>query len=61
MEANIAERFQELAVMTRHMEQLSCELKQKERQLNRTKERAQNLKRTFSWKITAPVRALGRT
>ncbi|EPA8051465.1 class I SAM-dependent methyltransferase [Escherichia coli] len=61
LEANIAERFQELAVMTRHMEQLSCELKQKERQLNRAKERAQNLKRTVSWKITAPVRALGRT
>lgn len=61
LEANIAERFQELAVMTRHMEQLGCELKQKERQLKQAKERAQNLKRTVSWKITAPVRALGRT
>lgn len=29
--------------------------------MNRAKERAQNLKRTVSWKITAPVRALGRT
>ena len=60
-EANIAERFQELAVMTRQMELLSCKLKQKERQLQQAKERAQKLKKTVSWKITAPVRALGRT
>ena len=46
--------------MTRHTEQLTRELQQKEQQLQKAKDRAQNLKQTVSWKLTAPVRALGR-
>ena len=61
LEANIGERFRELAIMTRHTEQLTRELQQKELQLQKAKDRAQNLKQTVSWKLTAPVRALGRT
>lgn len=61
LEANISERFRELAIMTRHTEQLTRELQQKEQQLQKAKDRAQNLKQTVSWKLTAPVRALGRT
>ncbi|MFM5585698.1 class I SAM-dependent methyltransferase [Aeromonas rivipollensis] len=61
LEANIAERFAELATMTRHMEQLTRQLQQKEQQVEQAKERAQKLKKTVSWKLTAPVRALGRT
>ncbi|MNC29937.1 hypothetical protein D3C75_782050 [compost metagenome] len=60
MEANVAERFRELAVMTRHTEQLTRELQQKELQLQKAKDRAQSLKQTVSWKLTAPVRALAR-
>ncbi|MDU6817562.1 MAG: class I SAM-dependent methyltransferase [Leclercia adecarboxylata] len=60
-EASISERFRELATMTRHTEQLTRELQQKEQQLQKAKDRAQNLKQTVSWKLTAPVRALGRT
>ena len=61
LEANIGERFRELAIMTRHTEQLTHELQQKELQLQKAKDRVQNLKQTVSWKLTAPVRALGRT
>ncbi len=61
LEANISERFRELAIMARHTEQLTRELQQKEQQLQKAKDRAQNLKQTVSWKLTAPVRALGRT
>jgi len=61
LEANIGERFRELAIMARHTEQLTRELQQKEQQLQKAKDRAQNLKQTVSWKLTAPVRALGRT
>ncbi|MCU6669513.1 class I SAM-dependent methyltransferase [Enterobacteriaceae bacterium H4N4] len=60
MEANVAERFRELAIMTRHTEQLTRELQQKELQLQKAKDRAQSLKQTVSWKLTAPVRALAR-
>ncbi|MCU6665591.1 class I SAM-dependent methyltransferase [Silvania hatchlandensis] len=60
LEANVAERFHELAVMTRYTEQLTRELQQKEQQLQKAKDRAQNLKQTVSWKLTAPVRALAR-
>lgn len=61
LESCINERFRELATMTRHTEQLTRELQQKEQQLQKAKDRAQNLKQTVSWKLTAPVRALGRT
>ncbi|MEL2243935.1 class I SAM-dependent methyltransferase [Leclercia adecarboxylata] len=61
LESSISERFRELATMTRHTEQLTRELQQKEQQLQKAKDRAQNLKQTVSWKLTAPVRALGRT
>ncbi len=61
LEANIGERFRELATMTRRLEQVTRELHLKEQQLQKAKERAQNLKQTVSWKLTAPVRALGRT
>ena len=61
LEANIGERFRELATMTRHLEQVTRELHLKEQQLQKAKDRAQNLKQTVSWKLTAPVRALGRT
>lgn len=60
LESSINERFRELATMTRHTEQLTRELQQKEQQLQKAKDRAQNLKQTVSWKLTAPVRALGR-
>lgn len=61
LESNISERFHELATMTRHTEQLTRELQQKEQQLQKAKDRTQHLKQTVSWKLTAPVRALGRT
>ncbi|MFZ3620351.1 class I SAM-dependent methyltransferase [Leclercia barmai] len=61
LESSVSERFRELATMTRHTEQLTRELQQKEQQLQKAKDRAQNLKQTVSWKLTAPVRALGRT
>lgn len=61
LESSISERFRELATMTRHTEQLTRDLQQKEQQLQKAKDRAQNLKQTVSWKLTAPVRALGRT
>ncbi len=40
LEANISERFRELAIMTRHTEQLTRELQQKEQQLQKAKDRA---------------------
>lgn len=61
LETNIRERFRELAAMTRHVEQITRELQQKEQQLQKAKDRAHNLKQTVSWKLTAPMRALGRT
>lgn len=61
LETNIAERFRELATITKHMEVLSRDLQHKDQQLLQAKERAQNLKKTVSWKLTAPVRAIGRT
>ncbi len=61
LEASIAERFHELAAMTRHTEILTRELENKEHQLQQAKERAQRLKETVSWKLTAPVRAIART
>ncbi|WP_460645942.1 class I SAM-dependent methyltransferase [Leclercia adecarboxylata] len=61
LEASISERFRELATMTRHLELVTRELQHKEQQLQKAKDRAQNLKQTMSWKLTAPVRALGRT
>lgn len=54
LETNIAERFAELATMTRHMEQLTRQLQQKEQQLEQAKERAQKLKKTVSWKADCP-------
>ena len=61
LEKNIADRFRELATITRHMEVLNRDLQLKDQQLLQAKERAQNLKKTVSWKLTAPVRAIGRT
>ncbi|MFM5576753.1 class I SAM-dependent methyltransferase [Aeromonas sp. 602200] len=60
LEANIAERFNELAAITRHAENLTRELESKEKQLVQAKERAQRLKKSVSWKLTAPVRAIVR-
>jgi hypothetical protein len=61
LESSITERFRELATITRHMEVMSRELQKKEQQLQLAKERANNLKSTVSWKLTAPVRAISRT
>ncbi|MBA8783258.1 MULTISPECIES: class I SAM-dependent methyltransferase [Aeromonas] len=61
LEASVAERFHELALMTRHAESLTRELESKEQQLQQARERAQRLKRSVSWKLTAPVRAIART
>lgn len=60
-ELTIADRFRELAVLTNNLENLTRELQHKEQQLQQTKERAQRLKKTVSWKLTAPVRAIART
>jgi hypothetical protein len=60
MEANIAERFQELAAITRHAEHLTRELENKDQQLIHARERALRLKKSVSWKLTAPVRAIAR-
>jgi len=61
LEKNITERYQELATMTRHMEQLNREVQLKNQQLQQAKARNQNLKNTLSWKLTSPVRSIGRT
>jgi hypothetical protein len=60
LEANIAERFHELAAITRHAENLTRELESKDQQLKHARERAQRLKKSVSWKLTAPVRAIAR-
>ncbi|WP_270698146.1 class I SAM-dependent methyltransferase [Aeromonas sp. QDB05] len=60
LEANIAERFHELAAITRHAEHLTRELESKDQQLIHARERALRLKRSVSWKLTAPVRAIVR-
>ena len=61
LDTNIAERFVELASMTRMVEQHAREISRLEQKLVQAKERAANLKRTISWRLTAPVRAIGRT
>ncbi|MED9260324.1 class I SAM-dependent methyltransferase [Escherichia coli] len=60
LEANIAERFSEIATMTELNEQQSKELRNNEQQINRLKTRIINLKSTVSWRLTAPVRALAK-
>ena len=60
LEANIAERFAELATMTGLIEQQSRELIKSEQQIERLKARINKLKGTVSWRLTAPVRALAK-
>ena len=60
LEANIAERFAELATMTGLIEQQSRELMKSEQQIERLKTRINKLKGTVSWRLTAPVRALAK-
>lgn len=60
LEANIAERFAELATMTDLVEQQSRELMKSEQQIERLKARINKLKGTVSWRLTAPVRALAK-
>ncbi len=60
LEANIAERFSELALMTNLVEQQSRELRNGEQQTEQLKARISKLKGTVSWRLTAPVRALAK-
>lgn len=60
LEANIAERFRELALMTNLVEQQSRELRNGEQQTEQLKARISKLKGTVSWRLTAPVRALAK-
>lgn len=60
LEANIAERFRELALMTNLVEQQSRELRNGEQQTEQLKARINKLKGTVSWRMTAPVRALAK-
>jgi len=60
LEANIAERFVELATMTNLVEQQSRELGHGERQIEQLRARINKLKGTVSWRLTAPVRALAK-
>lgn len=60
LDANIAERFRELAVMTNLIEQQARELKNGEQQTEQLKVRINKLKGTVSWRLTAPVRALAK-
>ncbi|GAB0807138.1 hypothetical protein MZ16F83_37520 [Escherichia coli] len=60
LEANIAERFRELALMTNLVEQQSRELRKGEQQTEQLKARINKLKGTVSWRLTAPVRALAK-
>ncbi|WP_314927857.1 class I SAM-dependent methyltransferase [Aeromonas piscicola] len=60
LEANIAERFRELATMTDLVEQQSGELRNSEQQIEQLKARINKLKGTVSWRLTAPVRALAK-
>ncbi|MGB7800485.1 class I SAM-dependent methyltransferase [Buttiauxella sp.] len=60
LEANISERFRELAIMTNLIEQQGRELSNSEQQIERLKARINKLKGTVSWRLTAPVRALAK-
>ncbi|MGO0272801.1 class I SAM-dependent methyltransferase [Escherichia coli] len=60
LEANIAERFRELATMTDLVEQQSRELRNSEQHIQQLKARISKLKGTVSWRMTAPVRALAK-
>lgn len=60
LEANITERFLELAMMTKLVEQQSKELKNGEQLAEQLKARINKLKGTVSWRLTAPVRALAK-
>ncbi|ALZ98060.1 family 2 glycosyl transferase [Leclercia adecarboxylata] len=60
LEANIAERFRELALMTNLVEQQSRELRKGEQQTEQLKARINKLKGTVSWRLTAPVRAIAK-
>jgi len=60
LEANIAERFRELAVMTNLVEQQSREIRNGEQLIEQLKARINKLKGTVSWRLTAPVRALAK-
>lgn len=60
LEVNITERFSELAIITRHAEHLLRSLQHREQQLQQAKNRVHKLKKTASWKLTTPIRALGR-
>lgn len=61
LEACIRERFHELAAMTRHADNLTRELERKEQLVQQARERTQRLKKSVSWKLTAPVRAIARS
>jgi len=61
LERSITERYQELATMAQHMELLNRDLQLKNQQLQQARARNKNLKNTVSWKLTSPVRAIGRT
>lgn len=60
LEANISERFRELATMTNLVEHQSREIRNGEHQIAQLKSRISKLKGTVSWRLTAPVRALAK-
>lgn len=59
-EKNIAERFQELAILTQLVEKKTVELKVIYQQNEQLKARIFKFKKTISWRITAPLRLLGK-
>jgi len=56
----IQDRFRELAELTKMLERGERELSARDREIEMQQNQITQLKKTFSWKITAPVRALAK-
>ncbi len=59
-ECSISERFSEVAKLTLILESMQYQLEYKEQQIQEVKKRINILKSTVSWRVTYPIRALGR-
>lgn len=58
LEAKLDERFRELAVLTRLLDERDADLSVRSHEIEQMRLRLARLKETFSWQLTAPVRAL---
>jgi septal ring factor EnvC (AmiA/AmiB activator) len=57
---NVQDRFLELATLTKMLEEKDREIEDKVSEIERQKQKIENLRRSFSWRATKPIRFLGK-